>query len=64
MRGKTLLIGVVIGTFIGGAGMFMLTGGGARVAADCPGPPGEPCGNGDCNGDGKLNIADAMHLLG
>ncbi len=29
----------------------------------CPGPAGTPCGNGDSNGDGRRDIADAIHLL-
>jgi len=31
--------------------------------ADCPGVEGTPCGNGDVNGSGALDIADAVYLL-
>ncbi|MBN1418692.1 MAG: hypothetical protein JXP34_07930 [Planctomycetes bacterium] len=34
-----------------------------RSAADCPGPAGTPCANGDVNADGKLNIGDPVYLL-
>jgi hypothetical protein len=61
MNGKplTLLVGLVLGI----AGTLLFTGGPAKVAADCPGDPGTPCGNGDVNGSGDTDIADAVYLL-
>lgn len=62
MAGK-ILIGVSC-LLVGAGAMFLITSGlPVVVEADCPGDPGRPCGNGDVNGDGKLNVADAVYLL-
>jgi hypothetical protein len=60
---KTAMMALVIGLLIGAAAMFVLMGGAAKVAAQCPGEPDTACGNGDVNGDGKRDIADAVYLL-
>ncbi|MBN1419923.1 MAG: DUF1566 domain-containing protein [Planctomycetes bacterium] len=57
-------LGAVLGAAAGVAGTVLLfTHGYPHAAADCPGPAGEPCGNGDVNADGRLNIADPVYLL-
>ena len=51
-----------IGILIGALGMCLLTQ--ERFGnADCPGEPGIPCGNGDVNGDGSVDLADAVYIL-
>jgi hypothetical protein len=54
---------LLVGLLLGAAGMFLFTGGTAKVAADCPGEPGKACGNGDVNGSGGIDIADTVYLL-
>src|SRR5512143_1689894 len=56
----TLAVGLVVGAFA----MYLTCGGGATVSADCPDDPGKACGNGDVNGDGAINVADAVYILG
>jgi hypothetical protein len=51
------------GLLIGAGSTFLLTGGAGPAGADCPGDPGTPCGNGDVNGSGTIDIADAVYLL-
>ena len=50
------------GIVIGALGMYALALNG-HGSADCPGSKGTPCANGDVNGDGGLDIADAIYLL-
>lgn len=49
------------------APLFLMSGGlstaDAACPTSCPGEPGTPCGNGDVNADGNLDISDAIHLL-
>jgi len=69
MRGKILLVlsGLVLGAF----GMFLVMSGPLTVVkaqceqGPCPetDPECYPCGNGDVNGSGGLDIADAIYLL-
>jgi hypothetical protein len=61
MNGKLFML--LIGLVLGAAGMFVLMGGMTQVKAACPGPAGTPCGNGDVNGSGDTDIADAVYLL-
>ncbi len=44
--------------------MFLLMSGPSPVVkADCPGEPGMTCGNGDVNGSGTVDLADAVYIL-
>ena len=67
VKPASLLFGMILGL---GVAAVILSGSLLPVTqADCPqaeciAPDCAPCGNGDCNGDGKINIADAIHLLG
>jgi hypothetical protein len=63
MKAKTLLLAVAVGVCFGAAVMFALMGGMTQVKAACPGAAGTPCGNGDVNGSGGMDIADAVYLL-
>ncbi len=57
-------MGIIIGLLVGvGGTALVFMGGHGEVAADCPGVPGSPCGNGDVNGDGYIDISDATYLL-
>ena len=61
MRCRAVLINVVC--LVAGAAVMFLCMTPSGVVADCPGAPGKPCGNGDVNGDGNIDIADAIYLL-
>ena len=64
MKPRHLLLAVAVSLLGGfGAVSVFLNGALLFVTADCPGPKGQPCGNGDVNADGTLNLADAVYLL-
>jgi hypothetical protein len=63
MKAKTLLLGVAVGVCLNAAVVFVIMGGMIHVKAACPGPAGTPCGNGDVNGSGGIDIADTVYLL-
>jgi hypothetical protein len=55
-------VALSLGVVIGALAMCALALGG-RGNADCPATKGAPCGNGDVNGNGTLEIGDAIYLL-
>jgi hypothetical protein len=62
MRGKPLLF--LCGLLIGAVGMLLLMSGPlAVVKAECPSDTDRPCGNGDVNGDGTIDMSDPVYLL-
>lgn len=64
MRARQLLMTITVSLLAGYCAHFLILGGSLpRVAADCPGEPGKPCGNGDVNGDGSVDISDPIYLL-
>jgi hypothetical protein len=63
MKAKSVLLGVAISLCFGAGVMFVLMGGMMQVKAACPGPMGTPCGNGDVNGDGRIDIADGIYII-
>ena len=60
MRGKILI--ALCSLLVGVVGTLVFTGGAAKVAAECPGAPGKPCGPGDVNADGEIDIGDAIYM--
>ncbi len=63
---KKLLSGILIGIIIGSCLTFFVTTENLpQVQADCQDTPclNPPCCNGDVNGDGAVDISDAVYLL-
>ncbi|MBN1459837.1 MAG: histidine phosphatase family protein [Armatimonadetes bacterium] len=52
-----------MGALLGGALVSFFTGVQVQVQADCPGAPGQACGNGDVNASGSIDLGDAIYLL-
>ena len=59
---KLLLI-VCLALVVGVAVGWMVNGVSPADAAGGPGGGAAPLGNGDVNGDGKINVSDAVYLL-
>jgi hypothetical protein len=62
MKATLLVVGLVVGIV---STVIVVSDGLAPAGADCPQEPcaDPPCCNGDCNGDGNIEIADAVYLL-
>lgn len=63
MKRRMLLVSCVSVVIGFSACLLLVPRGTAPANADCPGTPDVPCGNGDVNGDGVLDISDAIYTL-
>jgi hypothetical protein len=57
------IVFLVIGLLLGVGMTLLVLRGTPPAVADCPGLPGAPCGTGDANASGTIDIADAIYLL-
>jgi hypothetical protein len=65
MKMQALLLGLVFGGILGTVATLLVSGGTPAVTAACD-PDGcadPPCCNGDANGDGNIDVADAVVIL-